>query len=197
MKEQELEIQEQELEIQEQEEIEQVPNTYYYDKVYEDHHLGSFTESTKLAYQLGWQNNTVAITDTEVSDLNGWTYLKGYAPKKPLEVFKEEKHAELKLIMQAKRNALTCEYANDVFDSNEQAQSNMTSLMSFANLGMKEFSIRSTNERTHTFTAEQLVELATIMSNAINNLYSEYWQYKNALYECKTKEEIDKIKWEI
>ena len=31
MKEQELEIQEQELEIQEQEEIEQVPNTYYYD----------------------------------------------------------------------------------------------------------------------------------------------------------------------
>ena len=197
MKEQELEIQEQELEIQEQEEIEQVPNTYYYDKVYEDHHLGSFTESTKLAYQLGWQNNTVAITDTEVSDLNGWTYLKGYAPKKSLEVFKEEKHAELKLIMQAKRNALTCEYANDVFDCNERAQSNMTRLMSFANLGMKEFSIRSTNERTNTFNNTQLVELATIMSKTINNLYSEYWQYKNALYECKTKEEIDDIKWEI
>ena len=197
MKEQELEIQEQELEIQEQQEIEQVSNTYYYDKVYEDRHLGSFTESTQLAYQLGWQNNTVAITDTEVSDLNGWTYLKGYAPKKPLETLKEEKHAELKAIMQAKRNALTCEYANDVFDCNEQAQSNMTSLMGFANLGMKEFFIRSTNERTHTFTAEQLVELATIMSKTINNLYSEYWQYKNALYECKTKEEIEKIKWEI
>ena len=197
MKEQELEIQEQELEIQEQQEIEQVSNTYYYDKVYEDRHLGSFTESTQLAYQLGWQNNTVAITDTEVSDLNGWTYLKGYAPKKPLETLKEEKHAELKAIMQAKRNALTCEYANDVFDCHEQAQANMTSLMGFANLGMKEFSIRSTNERTHTFTAEQLVELATIMSKTINNLYSEYWQYKNALYECKTKEEIDGIKWEI
>ena len=190
-------MKEQELEIQEQEEIEQVPNTYYYDKVYEDHHLGSFTESTKLAHRLDWQNNTVAITDTEVSDLNGWTYLKGYAPKKSLETLKQEKHAELKSIMQAKRNALTCEYANDVFDCNEQAQNNMTSLMSFANLGIKEFSIRSTNERTHTFTAEQLVELARLMSNAVNSLYSEYWQYKNALYECKTKEEIDKIKWEI
>ena len=197
MKEQELEIQEQELEIQEQEEIEQVSNTYYYDELYEDRHLGSFTESTILAYQLGWQDNTVAITDTEVSELNGWTYLKGYAPKKPLEAFKEEKHAELKSIMQAKRKALTCEYASDVFDCNEQAQANMASLMSFANLEMKEFFIRSTNERTHTFTAEQLVELATIMSNAVNDLYSEYWQYKNALYECKTKEEIDGIKWEI
>ena len=199
MKEQELEIQEQELEIQEEQtqEIEQVPNTYYYEKIYEDHHLGSFTESTKLAYALGWQNNTVAITDTEVSELNGWTYLKGFAPKKPLEVFKEEQHAELKSIMQAKRKALTCEYADDVFDCNEQAQNNMTSLMSFANLGMKEFFIRSTNERTHTFTAEQLVELATIMSKTVNDLYSEYWLYKNALYECKTKEEIDKVKWEI
>ena len=109
----------------------------------------------------------------------------------------EKKHAELKATMQSKRNALTCDYANDVFDCNEQAQSNMTSLMSFANLGMTEFFIRSTNERTHTFNDTQLVELATIMSKTVNDLYSEYWSYKNALYECKTKEEIDKIAWEI
>ena len=62
--------------------IEQVPNTYYYDKLYDDKHLGSFTESTQLAHQLGWQDNTVAITDTEVSEVNGWTYLKGFAPHK-------------------------------------------------------------------------------------------------------------------
>ena len=62
--------------------IEQVPNTYYYEKIYDDKHLGSFTENTALAYQLGWQDNTVAITDTEISELNGWTYLKGYAPHK-------------------------------------------------------------------------------------------------------------------
>lgn len=109
----------------------------------------------------------------------------------------EKKHAELKSIMQAKRKALTCEYADDVFDCNEQAQSNMTSLMSFANLGMKEFFIRSTNEHTHTFNDTQLVELATIMSKTVNDLYSEYWSYKNALYECKTKEEIDNIQWKI
>ena len=105
MKEQELEIQEQELEIQEQEEIEQVANTYYYDQLYEDHHLGSFTESTQLAYQLGWQNNTVAITDTEVSDLNCWTYLKGYAPKKT----EEQKLNELATTIRSKRNSLLAE----------------------------------------------------------------------------------------
>ena len=117
--------------------------------------------------------------------------------EKTLEELKEEKHAELKSIMQAKRKALTCFYANDVFDCNEQAQNNMTSLMSFANLGMKEFFIRSTNERTHTFNDTQLVELATIMSKTVNDLYTEYWNLKNALYECKTKEEIDKIEWKI
>ena len=62
--------------------IEQVSNTYYYDKMYDDKHLGSFTENTQIAYQLGWQDNTVLISDTEVSEVNGWTYLKGYAPKK-------------------------------------------------------------------------------------------------------------------
>ena len=101
----ELEIQEQELEIQEQQEIEQVPNTYYYDELYKDHHLGSFTESTKLAYQLGWQDHTVLITDTEVSDLTGWTYLKGYAPKKS----EEQKLNELATTIRSKRNSLLAE----------------------------------------------------------------------------------------
>ena len=74
------------------EEIEQVPNTYYYDKLYDDKHLGLFTENTAVAYQLGWQDNTVAITDTEVSEVNGCTYLKGYAPKKTESMILIEKY---------------------------------------------------------------------------------------------------------
>ena len=95
----------QELEIQEQQEIEQVENTYYYDKIYDDKHLGSITESTKLAYELGWQDNTVLITDTEVSDVNGWIYLKGYAPKKT----EEQKLNELATAIRSKRNLLLAE----------------------------------------------------------------------------------------
>ena len=94
----------QELEIKEVEvqEIKQVENSYYYDKIYDDKHLGAFTESTKLAYELGWQDNTVAITDTEVSELTGWTYLKGYAPKKS----QEQLMAELAQRIRVKRNNL-------------------------------------------------------------------------------------------
>ena len=95
-------MEEQEEQVQE---IEQVENTYYYDKLYDDKHLGSFTESTKLAYELGWQDNTVAITETEVSDLNGWTYLKGYAPKKS----EEQKLNELASAIRSKRNSLLVE----------------------------------------------------------------------------------------
>ena len=75
-------MEELEQELEQETVIEQVPNTYYYDKMYDDKHLGSFTENTALAYQLGWQDNHVLITDTEVSEVNGWTYLKGFAPQK-------------------------------------------------------------------------------------------------------------------
>lgn len=103
---QELDQEMKELEqVQEEQEIEQVENTYYYDKIYDDNHLGSFTESTKLAYELGWQNNHVTITETEVSDLTGWTYLKGHAPKKS----EEQKLNELATAVRSKRNSLLAE----------------------------------------------------------------------------------------
>ena len=159
-----------------------------------------FIDDEDYSNKAKWCNaNSCYIEEIEPNDdgIRQFIIKEIVVPVLTLEEEIEKKHAQLKSIMQAKRKALTCEYANDVFDCNEQAQNNMTSLMGFTNLGMTEFSIRSTNERTHTFTAEQLVELARLMSNAVNSLYSEYWTYKNALYECKTKEEIDKIKWEI
>ena len=159
-----------------------------------------FIDDEDYSNKAKWCNaNSCYIEEIEPTDdgIRQFIIKEIVVPALTLEEEIEKKHAELKAIMQAKRKALTCEYANDVFDCNEQAQSNMTSLMSFANLGMKEFSIRSTNERTHTFNDTQLVELARLMSNAVNSLYSAYWSYKNALYECKTKEEIANIKWEI
>ena len=175
--------------------IEQVPNTYYYDKMYDDKHLGSFTESTALAYQLGWQDNTVLITDTEVSELNGWTYLKGYAPAKPLETLKDEKHAELKQIMQAKRKNVKVNYGNDTFDANEEAQSNMVVLLKAFDLGAQTVSIRSSTEETHPFDKEHCQELSLIMLNAVQAIYDQYWDLKDALYECKSKEEVEAISW--
>ena len=56
---------------------------YFYEKIYEDGHLGSFTQSAELAYKSGWDlSNYIRIEDTQQSDINGWTYRKEVCPMK-------------------------------------------------------------------------------------------------------------------
>ena len=59
-------------------------DVYFYEKIYEDGHLGSFTQSAELAYKSGWdiENNYIPIEDTQQSDINGWTYRKDVCPMK-------------------------------------------------------------------------------------------------------------------
>lgn len=181
------------------EEIEQVPNTYYYEKLYEDKHLGLFTENVQIAQQLGWQDNHVLITDTEVSDVNGWVYLKGYAPKKSkeaiLQELKDEKHAELKSIMQTRRNAIQVEFDGDTFDANESAQENMIVLLKAFDLGAPAVQIRSATEVTHTFDKDTCQQLSLVMLQAVQALYAEYWELKNRLATCETIAEVEAITW--
>ena len=177
------------------EEIEQVPNTYYYEKIYDDKHLGLFTENTAVAYQLGWQDNTVAISDTEVSDVNGQVYLKGFAPSKPVQTAKDEKHAELKSIMQTRRNAIQVEFGGDTFDANESAQENMIVLLKAFDLGAPAVQIRSATEVTHTFDKDTCQQLSLVMLQAVQALYAEYWELKNRLAACETIAEVEAITW--
>ncbi|MEE3404538.1 MAG: hypothetical protein VZR73_10685 [Acutalibacteraceae bacterium] len=62
-------------------------DVYFYEKIYEDGHLGSFTQSAELAYKSGWdiENNYISIEDTQQSDVNGWTYRKELCPMKTEE----------------------------------------------------------------------------------------------------------------
>ena len=59
-------------------------DVYFYEKIYEDGHLGSFTQSAELAYKSGWdiEHNFISIEDTQQSDINGWTYRKEVCPMK-------------------------------------------------------------------------------------------------------------------
>ena len=77
------------------EELAPIPNpwdnaptdVYFYEKIYEDGHLGSFTQSAELAYKSGWdiENNYISIEATQQSDINGWTYRKDVCPMKTEE----------------------------------------------------------------------------------------------------------------
>ena len=62
-------------------------DVYFYEKIYDDGHLGSFTQSAELAYKSGWdiENNYISIEDTQQSNINGWTYRKDVCPMKTEE----------------------------------------------------------------------------------------------------------------
>lgn len=114
-----------------------------------------------------------------------------------LEALKTAKHAELKAQMVAKRDVLTCHYDGDEFDCNTNAQNNINSLLLFAET-MKDdatVSIRSSNEATHNFTKVQLNELSALMVQAVNTLYAQYWELKDALSKATTAEEVNAIAW--
>ena len=114
-----------------------------------------------------------------------------------LEALKTAKHSELKAQMVAKRNVLTCHYDGDDFDCNTNAQNNINSLLLFAET-MKDdatVSIRSSNEATHNFTKVQLNELSALMVQAVNTLYAQYWELKDALSKATTAEEVNAIAW--
>ena len=88
---------EEEQPLDEPQPIQQVEGVYYYDVMYDDGHIGQFTESTALAYSFGWQDNIIEIANTE-RGYNGWTYVKGKAPVKGLDLLKAEKLAEISAI---------------------------------------------------------------------------------------------------
>lgn len=114
-----------------------------------------------------------------------------------IEALKTAKHSELKAQMVAKRDVLTCHYDGDDFDCNTNAQNNINSLLLFAET-MKDdatVSIRSSNEATHNFTKAQLNELSALMVQAVNTLYAQYWELKDALSKATTAEEVNAIAW--
>ena len=126
----------------------------------------------------------------------GFKIVEKPLPKeKTLDELKEEKHAELKSIMQARRNAIQVEFDGDTFDANESAQENMIVLLKAFDLGVPEVRVRSAAEVTHTFDKDTCQQLSLVMLQAVQALYAEYWKLKNRLAACETIAEVEAIAW--
>ena len=126
----------------------------------------------------------------------GFKIVEKPLPKeKTLDELKEEKHAELKSIMQARRNAIQVEFDGDTFDANESAQENMIVLLKAFDLGTPAVRIRSATEVTHTFDKDTCQQLSLVMLQAVQALYAEYWELKNRLAACETIAEVEAIAW--
>ena len=126
----------------------------------------------------------------------GFKIVEKPAPKeKTLDELKEQKHAELKRIMQTRRNAIQVEFDGDTFDANESAQENMIVLLKAFDLGAPAVQIRSATEVTHTFDKDTCQQLSLVMLQAVQALYAEYWELKNRLAACETVAEVEAIAW--
>ena len=68
-------------------------NVLFYEKIYEDGHLGAYTESAEIAYKLGWLDNTIPKDEVRQSDVNGYTYRKEVCPMKTPEAIQKEEYA--------------------------------------------------------------------------------------------------------
>ena len=126
----------------------------------------------------------------------GFKIVEKPLPKeKTLDELKDEKHAELKSIMQARRNAIQVEFGGDTFDANESAQENMIVLLKAFDLGAPAVRVRSATEVTHTFDKDTCQQLSLVMLQAVQALYAEYWELKNRLAACETIAEVEAITW--
>ena len=127
----------------------------------------------------------------------GFKIIEKPAPKeKTLEELKEQNHAELKSIMQTRRNAIQVEFDGDTFDANESAQENMVVLLKAFDLGAPAVQIRSATEVTRTFDKDTCQRLSLVMLQAVQALYTEYWELKNRLAACETVAEAEAITWQ-
>ena len=103
-------------------------NVYFYEKIYEDGHLGSFTQSAELAYKSGWdiENNFIAIEDTQQSDINGWTYRKEPCPMKTKEdLLKDQYRLE---IQQLKKQLSDTDYKAIKFAEGQISESEYSAI---------------------------------------------------------------------
>ena len=126
---------------------------------------------------------------------DGFKIIEKQVKEKTLEELKDEKHAELKSIMQTRRNAIQVEFGGDTFDANESAQENMIVLLKAFDLGAPAVQIRSATEVTHTFDKDTCQQLSLVMLQAVQALYAEYWELKNRLAACETVAEVEAITW--
>ena len=156
-----------------------------------------FTDDEDYTNKANWCNeNGCYIEEIEPREDGTRQFQIRTPPIKALADAREEKHAELKRIMQTRRNAIQVEFGGDTFDANESAQENMIVLLKAFDLGAPAVQIRSATEVTRAFDKDTCQQLSLVMLQAVQTLYAEYWELKNRLAACETVAEVEAITWQ-
>ena len=187
------------------EESESIPNpwdnapsdVYFYEKIYEDGHLGSFTQSAELAYKSGWdiENNYIAIEDTQQSDINGWTYRKDLCPMKTEEdkfnEAKQNKLSELKIkALQALDTAYVISSLGFKADANPAAVRDLEGLVI---IGADSVKFCDYENNFQPLNKEQVLTLQREILLNGQNLYAQKWTYRAAVLAAENLEQLNSI----
>ena len=155
-----------------------------------------FADDKDYSNKAKWCNeNNCYIEEIEPKEDGTRQFQIRTLPIKTLAEAQAEKHAELKSLMQTRRNAIQVEFGGDTFDANESAQENMIVLLKAFDLGAPAVRVRSATEVTHTFDKDTCQQLSLVMLQAVQALYAEYWELKNRLATCETIAEVEAITW--
>lgn len=65
-------------------------NVIFYERIYEDGHIGNHTQSPMLAYQMGLLDNYISLDDVEESEIDEKLYIKEMCPHKTQEQKEQE-----------------------------------------------------------------------------------------------------------
>lgn len=168
-------------------------NVYFYEKMYPDGHLGSFTQSAELAYKSGWGlENCILISETQQSDINGWTYRKSECPMKGLTEKKQDKLRELS------------RYA-DRFEQNKCDEMYVTSSLGFrANADRRSLQnvsnlidigeatqFKDYDDQFHLLGIQDLETLGLEIKKNGANLYSQKFTMQYQIANCQTESEVE------
>ena len=187
------------------EELEPIPNpwdnaptdVYFYEKMYPDGHLGSFTQSAELAYKSGWdiEHNFIPISNTQQSDINGWTYRKEVCPMKTeQDKFNEAKQSKLSELKKTADLALNGAYVVSSLgfkaDANPAAVRDLEGLVI---IGADSVMFCDYENNFHPLNKEQVLTLQSEILLNGQNLYAQKWNYRAAVNAAETLDELNAI----
>ena len=168
-------------------------NVYFYEKMYPDGHLGSFTQSAELAYKSGWDlENYISIEDTQQSDINGWTYRKSECPMKGLTEKKQDKLRELsRYADRFEQNK--CDEMYVVSSLGFRANADRRSLQNVSNLiDIGEATqFKDYDDQFHLLGVQDLETLAMEIKKNGSNLYSQKFTMQYQIANCQTESEVE------
>ena len=172
-------------------------DVYFYEKIYEDGHLGAFTQSAELAYKSGWdiENNYISIEDTQQSDINRWTYRKDLCPMKTEEdKFNEAKQNKLSELKKTADSALNGAYVVSSLgfkaDANPAAVRDLEGLVI---IGADSVMFCDYENNFHPLNKEQVLTLQREILLNGQNLYAKKWTYRASVNAAETLEQLNSI----